>query len=947
MLTDTGEIRGVRFVTLATGTFKVSLWDPDGTLVRTKTLAIGSTGEHDISFDTAYVVTDADLAKQERTGGKNWIVGVWDTAGASGQYTHYPANLTLFENNIGQPGLGVHHQSAQDWYATGDAKPTTHTGSRNPVDPLFVADSETYEPTPFSRVYGPNRTGIGVTGSNFTTGSMIIPIWNATIRGVRFYTQTGGDFRISLWDTSGTRIRVKDVSLGVGTHEVLFDSAYVFTDADVLAQSPFFPNYWAVSTLRTDVSGATVNTNVDFLEPATAAHFSFSHLHMPFAPFSYQTGDVWPNLQTGAWRVPIDPLIDLPDQNQDPWIWNLWNGVNAPGLTFLTSPTPDSCAGSHFLFVAPCTCTGVRFYTVKAGAHTINVRLWHPDGSSMASKDVACSGPGYYTGTFDTPVVITAAHISAGSFGAGSHFAVSTYVTDGSGRTVSTLRRVTTGHLRNDAGVLGRCVYYHDANAYHRSIAGNAKPQQNTDGVPIDPIVVPLLEYGDITPPYLANQDPAPSEPNVEVDHNVTLEILDDGAGVDAESVVIDVDGSTAWSGDAQQAGFAVTKTPISGGFEYVINPDSDFAWNDTILIEVYAEDIASNVLDTSYSFDTKVDSTAPALSNEDPPNSATLVPKDKVLSFDITDLESGIDVNTFNVEVEGATAYTGATDTFSSPYNGGSSLRSAITDGFNLAIDKTTDYDSYKLINVRVLADDIIGNSLDTTYSFRIEDYAAPVIDTNAPTGTGVAKEADVSFSTKDVGGAGIDSATINVVIDTVDAIINGVFQTGFDGVNSDISANAFNGYDVVIDKTTDWGEFATVDVTVDCDDLEGNSATQLNWNFQVEDYLGPLVIPASPTSGETGVSVTTNIAVRLTDADEVVLSTVLIEVDQGGGYATAYDGSAGGFQSGFSGPGSAVSGPADNRTFTIDPELYLPQNAAITIRVTAEDPTSNPERI
>lgn len=77
------------------------------------------------------------------------------------------------------------------------------------------------------------------------------------------------------------------------------------------------------------------------------------------------------------------------------------------------------------------------------------------------------------------------------------------------------------------------------------------------------------------SPPVIDNEDPPEGAPNVDANANLSIDVTDPDADLDASSVEIAVNGTTAWTGDAQQSGFAVTKTPITNGFNYLINPDA------------------------------------------------------------------------------------------------------------------------------------------------------------------------------------------------------------------------------------------------------------------------------------------------------------------------------------------------------------------------------------
>lgn len=273
----------------------------------------------------------------------------------------------------------------------------------------------------------------------------------------------------------------------------------------------------------------------------------------------------------------------------------------------------------------------------------------------------------------------------------------------------------------------------------------------------------------DIDAPYLQNQDPAPSQSSVSPSTDVVLEVMDLVTGVDAASVIISVGGSVAWSGDAQQAGFTVVKLALTDvitgatGFRYTIDPDTDFSSSETVAVHVFAQD-----------------------------------------------------------------AYT---------------------------------------------------NTLDTTYSFYVADTVGPVISAQSPTGVDVVKNSPVYFEVDDgAGGSGIDSTTLQVVVGGSNAIVNGAFQAGWSGT---ITADGTGGFDVTINKSTDFTSYSLVVVDIDVEDLAGNPGTD-NWSFRIEDYQGPTVIPVVPSSGQTSVATNASISFEVTDTGSGVDPTsVLIIVD------------------------------------------------------------------
>jgi hypothetical protein len=94
----------------------------------------------------------------------------------------------------------------------------------------------------------------------------------------------------------------------------------------------------------------------------------------------------------------------------------------------------------------------------------------------------------------------------------------------------------------------------------------------------------------------------------VRVASNVIVEVWDTGTGVKVSSVVIKVNGVVAWTGDAQQTGFAVTKTVLKGGgLRYDVNPNTNFKPNEVVGVEVYVEDLETpaNTVTASREFST------------------------------------------------------------------------------------------------------------------------------------------------------------------------------------------------------------------------------------------------------------------------------------------------------------------------------------------------------
>jgi len=342
-----------------------------------------------------------------------------------------------------------------------------------------------------------------------------------------------------------------------------------------------------------------------------------------------------------------------------------------------------------------------------------------------------------------------------------------------------------------------------------------------------------------------------------------------------------------------------------------------------------------------------------PEISEMSPPPLSAGNPKDTIISFVLCDENPGLGPLTVVVTINGSTAFTGGA--FVAPYDGplSSVLSNPEGNGYVYSFDRTSDYDSYSTVTVGVYAEDTVGNTLDTSYTFNVEDYTNPTIDSMLPSGTGVSKASNITLSVHDTG-SGVDLPTLSVSVNTgsgpVQVLSGTTFISGWDGALSSVVANGSGGYDVVVDHVGDFGSLVSMTVYASCDDSTGNT-TNVSWPFSVEDYLGPLVVPVDPLNGEISVSPDSNIVIRIEDEDSSssIISTVYVKIDlgDGSGMKTVFSPSSPRFKPGWDGPGSMFVTHPGYISIVIDPTTNLPGNSQIVVEVIASDPTGNNERI
>ena len=103
--------------------------------------------------------------------------------------------------------------------------------------------------------------------------------------------------------------------------------------------------------------------------------------------------------------------------------------------------------------------------------------------------------------------------------------------------------------------------------------------------------------------PQIQNQSPPVDGRILDSQTSIFLEVVDPDNNLDDATIILKVNGVTAWSGDTQQSGFVVTKLAVTNGFSYEINPDTDLPPNKFTRVDVFAQDLAVETLQTFYTF--------------------------------------------------------------------------------------------------------------------------------------------------------------------------------------------------------------------------------------------------------------------------------------------------------------------------------------------------------
>jgi len=153
--------------------------------------------------------------------------------------------------------------------------------------------------------------------------------------------------------------------------------------------------------------------------------------------------------------------------------------------------------------------------------------------------------------------------------------------------------------------------------------------------------------------------------------------------------------------------------------------------------------------------------------------------------------------------------------------------------------------------------------------------DLIPPSVSNFLPTGTNQDPSLPISFDLTDEG-LGVNLDSLYVVINSQEAVVDGLAQTGY---NIDITAIE-DGYHVIITPDESFDDLSTVDVSIDVRDLEGipNVMETYLVSYETGDYSGPIVTNESPTPGSANHDPDASISFTVTDISNVDLVSVRI---------------------------------------------------------------------
>jgi len=396
------------------------------------------------------------------------------------------------------------------------------------------------------------------------------------------------------------------------------------------------------------------------------------------------------------------------------------------------------------------------------------------------------------------------------------------------------------------------------------------------DGYDIDPnqtIYTYQFSTDDFTSPVLDNELPVDGSIQVNPFTDIVFDIHDTGgSGLQLSTVNVQIDDRNAIVLGETQGGWdaIIEQTWVDGydGYNFHISSDSRYALDSDIRVLIDGYDAYGNYMLTDFAFHTFIDEEEPEIVNLVPaPNDIEIALNSSVV-FDIID-GYDVDISRLDVHIDNNPAII---DGLLQPgYNDTSSGIEQIVDGYHVEIDPEFDFFYNQQVTVVVDGYDFSDNHVHFEYYFyTIADTAGPVVSNRNPDSfeVEVSLDSDVSFDITDAV-AGVDLDRLDVHIDSIPAVINGVFQPGYDGSSAGIEP-IFDGYHIVVDPvgTQEFDFNQIIVVTVDGYDFADNHTNDVYWFATIADVDAPSITNLDPFPGEVEVPVDTDIAFDITDS-------------------------------------------------------------------------------
>ena len=332
---------------------------------------------------------------------------------------------------------------------------------------------------------------------------------------------------------------------------------------------------------------------------------------------------------------------------------------------------------------------------------------------------------------------------------------------------------------------------------------------------------------GDSDPPYLQNLNPDENEIGIPLNTDIYLEIVDDGLGVNEQSIQLYIDGLPVAP--------VITPLIVEIGFSLLYNPPANYDFSQIVQVSGYASDNAPvpNQLSFQYSFRCADDDEIPPfIRGENPSPGALDVSVHNIISFEILDAETGVDSNSIDLRIN---------NTIIENFNL-TAVSYDDTTGFYLFYEPPVPFQYGETVIVQIYAIDSSSNYNEVlkTYSFTCEsDNVPPEIVEMYPLPSGNGYPKPIIFFHFTDPKSGINAGTMFFKIDDQTTTPDSAFFIEQD-------------YYIYYQPEELYDNGDIVNLHIEIDDLIGNHFS-LDYSFDVVNEP-PIIMEAFPQPGGVG---------------------------------------------------------------------------------------------
>jgi hypothetical protein len=344
--------------------------------------------------------------------------------------------------------------------------------------------------------------------------------------------------------------------------------------------------------------------------------------------------------------------------------------------------------------------------------------------------------------------------------------------------------------------------------------------------------------------PHITNISPEDLSTSVDRNSNLSFTIRDAIWGIDKTGINLNVLDTAALINGSAVNGYSVVYSNITDGYNITIGHETWPEYSD-ITVDISITNRINEITTHNFSFYTK-DETPPAINLVVPTDGARRVNINSPIEFVLLDGYSGIDAYSLDLTIDGSYAILNgwAQDDYTVDYE-------QITDGYYVTVQKLSSWQQMKLFYINISIYDFEDNVFNLEYNFSSDDALSPIFTNLSPDdGDKALPITNIDFDVHDSGGSGVNIDLLNVNINSIPVIVNGVYQTSITGIISVAEIDNFDGYHVHIDPNLPFDLGSTVNIHIDVKDAYGLDS-EINYSFIVDDEGEPIIAYVSPEIG------------------------------------------------------------------------------------------------